>query len=117
MREDLEDARHRQGSLIARIRATPNPRSATRGDGAASDPFDYIHKLEQRLEHNRGEFDRLRQRLDLTDLAQEAAAEARSELGEDALLGRRFADLDVRQRVDAELAALRATGSEEETKS
>ena len=45
--------------------------------------------------------------------AQEAAAEARSELGEDALLGRRFADLDVRQRVDAELAALRATGSEE----
>ena len=117
LREDLEDARHRQGSLIARIRATPNPRSATRGDGAAADPFDYIHKLEQRLEHNRGEFDRLRQRLDLTDLAQEAAAEARSELGEDALLGRRFADLDVRQRVDAELAALRATGSEEETKS
>jgi phage shock protein A len=119
LREDLEDARHRQGSLIARIRASRDPRArGTNGGGAvgAADPFDYIHKLEQRLEHNRGEFDRLRQRLDLSDLAQAAADEARSELGEDALLGRRFADLDMRQRVDAELAALRGSGPEEEAK-
>lgn len=119
LRQDLEDARHRQGSLIARIRASPDPRAkrATGGGAAGSaDPFDYIHKLEQRLEHNRGEFDRLRQRLDLSDLAQAAADEARSELGEDALLGRRFADLDMRQRVDAELAALRGSGPQEEAK-
>ena len=43
-----------------------------------------------------------------------AAAEARSELGEDAALGQRFADLDVRQRVDAEMEALRGTGKDQE---
>lgn len=117
LREDLEDARHRQGSVIARIRATRRPADAGM-TGATStdsvDPFGYIQQLEQRLELNPGEFERLRQRLELSDLAQDAAAEARSELGEDAVLGRLFAYLDVRRRVDAEVAALRATANDQE---
>ncbi|MDA0337689.1 MAG: PspA/IM30 family protein [bacterium] len=118
LREDLQDARHRQSSLIARIRATPKSAVASLTKSPAPDPedaFGYIQQLEQRLEHNRGEFERLRERLELSDLAQDAAAEARSELGEDAVLGQRFADLDVRQRVDAELEALRAAGKDQES--
>lgn len=117
LRQDLEDARHRQGSVIARIRATRRPADAGIAGATVTDsvdPFGYIQRLEQRLEHNRGEFERLRQRLELSDLAQDAAAEARSDLGEDAVLGRRLAELDVRQRVDAELAALRATANDQE---
>ena len=118
LREDLDDARRRLGSLIAKIRASQGkPAPATNGGtgSESTDPADYIHRLEQRLEHNRGEFERLRQRLELSDLAQEVSAEVRGELGEDALLGRRFADLDVRQKVDAELAALCGTGSDSDT--
>lgn len=112
LRADLQDARNRQGSLIARIRAHKGTVAAPGQDEQPHDPFDYLQRLEQRLEHNRGEFDRLRQRLELSDVAEAAAAEARSELGgddyADAVLGGRFADLEVQQRVDAELAALRS---------
>jgi phage shock protein A len=115
LRQDLEDTRHRQSSLIAKIRAAGKPAKASMsGSQDTADPFGYIQRLEQRLEHNRGEFERLRQRLELSDMAQDAAAEARRELGEDAVLGRRFADLDVRQRVDTELAALREAAKDEE---
>lgn len=118
LRADLEDARQRQGSMIARIRAAKGSGgSVPAGNGSAdADPFSYIQRLEQRLEHNRGQFDRLRERLDLSDVAQAAADEARHELGEDAVLGKRFADLDVRQKVDKELAALRDGGIKAEEK-
>ena len=120
LRVDLDDARRRQASLIARIRASKDMAGKATSTGPteeSNDPFHYIRQLEHRLEHNRSEFDRLRQRLELSDLAQEATAEARSELGEDAVLGKRFADLDVRQRVDEELAALRNPDSNPAAKS
>ncbi len=117
LRADLEDARQRQGSLIARIRANHGP-ILSEAAAESHDPFAYLQQLEQRLEHNRGEFERLRQRLELTDVAHEAAAEASIELGQDALLGQRMAALDVEQRVEAELASLRgaATGSGAESR-
>jgi len=116
LRADLEDARQRQGSMIARIRAAKGSGSSVSvGNGSSDvDPFSYIRRLELRLEHNRGQFDRLRERLDLSDLAQEAADEARHELGEDTVIGKRFAELDVRQKVDTELAALRGDGTKAE---
>jgi phage shock protein A len=118
LRADLEDARQRQGSMIARIRAAKGSGSSVSvGNGSSDvDPFSYIRRLELRLEHNRGQFDRLRERLDLSDLAQEAADEARHELGEDTVIGKRFAELDVRQKVDTELAALRGDGTKAEKK-
>lgn len=120
LRADLDDARNRQGSLIAKIRANPGAAETQTQDNQPQDPFGYLQRLEQRLEHNRGEFDRLRQRLELSDVAEEAVAEVRAELGQDsaadAILGRRLADLEVQKRVDEELARLRSgAGSPEST--
>ena len=120
LRADLDDARNRQSSLIAKIRANPGAATTQAADDQPQDPFSYLQRLEQRLEHNRGEFDRLRQRLELSDVADEAIAEVRAELGQDStadtILGRRLADLDVQQRVDEELASLRSSASGPESK-
>ena len=106
LRHELEETRNRQTALIARIRASRQvgyPRDDTAGDPAAE--FD---RLGRRLEHNRDEFDRLRQRLELAHVAGEASAEARRTLlGEDGVLGSRFEELEMRRRIDEELAALR----------
>lgn len=103
LREDLSDARNRQASLIARIRA----RREAPAEPAATDAAADMQQLERRLAHNRSEFERLRQRLDLSDLASDASAEVRSALDADGMLNRRFDNLDVRQKVDEELASLR----------
>lgn len=116
LRTDLEDARQRQGSLIARIRA--RSRTQTLADPERSgDPLADFERLGRRLEHNRGEFERMRQRLELSEVAEEASSEARRELlGEDAAVGRRFEELEMRQRVDKELAALRGQAVAEDQK-
>ena len=110
LRHELEETRNRQAALIARIRASRQvgfPRDDLAGDPAA-DPAAELDRLGERLEHNRNEFDRLRQRLELAHVAGEASAEARRTLlGEDGVLGRRFEELEMRRRIDQELAALR----------
>lgn len=108
LREDLADARQRQSALIARIRASHEKRPTVESGTSPADPFADLHSLERRLERNRSEFDRLRQRLEVNDLAQEASVEVRAELGlEDKILGRRFEDLDLRKKVDDEMERLR----------
>jgi len=106
LRHELEETRNRQASLIARIRASRHVGFAR--DEPSADPAAEFQRLGQRLEHNRNEFDRLRQRLELAHVAGEASAEARRTLlGEDGVLGRRFEELEMRRRIDEELAALR----------
>jgi hypothetical protein len=57
----------------------------------------------------------MRQRLELAEVAGEASAEARRTLlGEDGVLGRRFEELEMRRRVDEELAALRPREKQDE---
>jgi hypothetical protein len=52
--------------------------------------------------------------LELADLAEEASMEARrSLLGEDGMLSRRFEELEMRQRIDQEMAALGQKGQKE----
>ena len=106
LRRELEETRNRQASLIARIRASRQV--AFPRDEPSADPAAEFQRLGQRLEHNRNEFDRLRQRLELAHVAGEASAEARRTLlGEDGALGRRFEELEMRRRIDQELADLR----------
>ena len=106
LRHELEETRNRQASLIARIRASRQVGSLR--DEPSADPAAEFQRLGQRLEHNRNEFDRLRQRLELAHVASEASAEARRTLlGEDGALGQRFEELEMRRRIDQELADLR----------
>ncbi len=113
LRQELEEARNRQAALIARIRASRQV--GFRRDDLDGDPAAEFDRLGQRLEHNRSEFDRMRQRLELAEVAGEASAEARRTLlGEDGVLGRRFEELEMRRRVDEELAALRPREKQDE---
>lgn len=109
LRKELEVARNRQGTLIARIRAAAAVPRASVGGAPTGDPFADFQRLERRLEQSRTQFEGLRERLEQTDAAEAAVAEVhRERLGADEPLGQRFAELDMRQRVDRALAQLRA---------
>ena len=70
-----------------------------------------MQSLERRLQEKRSEFDRLRQRLDLADDTDAATDQIRSELFGDGGLKKRFDDLELRKKVDAEMAVLQGNSS------
>ncbi|MBT3342523.1 MAG: hypothetical protein HN712_21110 [Gemmatimonadetes bacterium] len=107
LRDDLRDAQQRQGALIARLRSARKA-DERRGDPIAeSDPYKDVQSLERRLQEKKGEFERLRQRLDLADETDAATQEVRRDMYGDPGLGKELDQLEMRKKVDAEMAQLR----------
>ena len=110
LRAKLQDARNRQGTIIARCQASRargslNARSSST---AAADPFSSFRELEQRIAEHEGEFERLKQQVELSDAASQAEAEVRRELDEaSGAADRRLQELETQQRVAEELEKLR----------
>ena len=119
LREGLQDARNRQGSLIARCQVARMRGNLRSGEApeAPSDPFGDFKRLEKRIYEYESEFERLRQHLEIKDAATQAEADLRRELsGAPGPLDRQLNDLEAKKRVDEELARLRgelAASSEE----
>ena len=105
LREELKTARDGQGRLIAGIQvnagASP-PRSA--------DQFNEVQRLQGRLERNRSELERLRVRIQRDDDA--GVTEVVTEFDSDSL-ERRFADLEVDEKVEKEMEELRQKANPE----
>ncbi|MFH1571291.1 MAG: PspA/IM30 family protein [Gemmatimonadota bacterium] len=108
LRAGLREARSRQGSLIARCRAARVLGGAPEPDGTAGgDPFSEYRRLEQRIAQSEGQFDRLKEQVELQGDQAEAEAEIRGEAAADRKVDRRLEELATKERVDQELAALR----------
>ncbi len=107
LRGDLQEAQNRQGALIARLRNARRADECYVDLSQERDPVADMQDLERRLNEKRSEFERLRQRLDLVDETDKATHEVRRELFGDGGLNHEFEKLDVRKRVEEEMAALR----------
>jgi len=110
LRASLKQARRREGSLVARcqvarLRGEPPPD----GQAAGADPFAEFQRLETRIAHNEGEFERLKQQLEGGIDQADAEEEVRSgQTAEERQLDRRLQEAAAQARVDEELAALRS---------
>jgi len=110
LRAKLQDARNRQGTLVARCQAARarglNGKSSST---MAADPFASFGQLEQRIAEHEGEFERLKQQIEFSDAASQAEAEVRRELeGTSGAADRKLQDLETQRRVADELEKLRA---------
>lgn len=114
LRDDLRDAQQRQGALIAKLRGVRQAderRGELTGD---SDPYREVQSLEQRLLEKKNQFERLRQRLDLADETDTATQEIRREIFGDGGLTSEINQLEMQQKVEAQMAALRGEVSAKE---
>ena len=117
LRDDLRDAEQRQGALVARLRSARKA-DERRGDPLVeSDPYKDVQSLERRLQEKKGEFERLRQRLDLADETDMATGEVRGDIFGDGGLAKEIDQLEMQKKVEAELQQLRggAPAREEES--
>lgn len=110
LRASLKRARSREGSLVARCQAARlrgEPPSGSQP--AVGDPFAEFQRLESRIAHNESEFERLKAQLEGEVDQADAEEEIRTDTtAEDRTLDRRLEQAAVKERVDAELEALRA---------
>lgn len=112
----LKQARSRQGSLIARCQAARlRGEAPSDGQPTSADPFADFHRLESRIAHNEGEFERLKQQLEGEVDQADAEEEVRTgATAADRQLDRRLQETAAKERVDAELEALRAKSGKTE---
>ena len=109
LREGLQDARNRQGSLVARCQVARMRGNMRPGESseAPSDPFGDFKQLEKRINEHESEFERLKQHLEIKDAATQAEIDLRRELsGAPGPLDRKLNDLETKKTVEEELARL-----------
>jgi phage shock protein A len=107
LRDELKAARDSQGRLIAEIQVAEGSATSLRSD----DPRREVERLEAHLEKTRGELERLRVRLQGDDSSE--AGDDQKGFNADSL-EQRFTDLELREKVEKEMEALRRKGVEEE---
>ena len=118
LRSKLQDARNRQGTLVARCQAARARGSliAKSPSTSGSDPFSRFGQLEQRIAEHEGEFERLKQQVEFSEAASQAEAEVRRELDGASRAADRSQDLETQQRVADELEKLRLKVGQKEQK-
>lgn len=118
LRAKLQDARNRQGTLVARCQAARARGSliAKSPSTSGSDPFSRFGQLEQRIAEHEGEFERLKQQVEFSEAASQAEAELRRELDGASRAADRSQDLETQQRVADELEKLRLKVGQKEQK-
>lgn len=105
LREELKTARDGQGRLIAGIQV-----NAAGSSPQSADQFSDVQRLQGRLERNRSELERLRMQLQRDDDA--PVTDVGTESDSDSL-ERRFANLEVDEKVEKEMEVLRQKANPE----
>ncbi len=105
MHSSLQEARNRQGNLIARYQAAQTgsgamPSVADIGGNAFAD----FHRLEQRIAQHEHEFERMRQKVDAVEAQAETQRQMAEEFGQ---IKNKLQEKEVRAQVEEELSVLR----------
>ena len=106
MRCNLQQARDRQGSLIARIRAAKSmPGWSTTSSTPTEDPYTDFQRLANRLDRSREELEHLRAEVEVFEETTTGLEEEQTGTG--AAFERQARDLELKRRIDEEMDLLR----------
>ncbi len=106
MRCNLQQARDRQGSLIARIRAARSmPGWSTTATAQKEDPYADFQRLACKLDRSREELEHLRAEVEIFEETKVGIEEEQTGTG--AAFERQVRDLELKRRIDEEMDLLR----------
>ncbi len=106
MRCNLQQARDRQGSLIARVRASKSmPGWSTTATAPKEDPYMDFQRLACKLDRSREELEHLRAEIEIFEETKVGIEEEQTGTG--AAFERQVQDLELKRRIDEEMDLLR----------
>lgn len=106
MRCNLQQARDRQGSLIARIRAAKSmPGWSTTATAQREDPYTDFQRLACKLDRSREELEHLRAEVEIFEETRIGLED--DQTGTDTAFERQARDLELKRRIDEEMDLLR----------